>query len=109
MLLDFKLSIVDEEMKHTLQALANPEIANDPQRYMEIMQRYKELHETQSIMAQRAGDRVVLNYNPLCRLPESLKRVGRINSQLSQYRNDLIELFHWNPFYRIAVISKIGI
>ena len=47
-------------MKHTLQALANPEIANDPQRYMEIMQRYKELHETQSIMAQRAGDRVVL-------------------------------------------------
>ena len=52
--------IVDEEMKHTLQALANPEIANDPQRYMEIMQRYKELHETQSIMAQRAGDRVVL-------------------------------------------------
>ena len=60
LLLDFKLSIVDEEMKHTLQALANPEIANDPQRYMEIMQRYKELHETQSIMAQRAGDRVVL-------------------------------------------------
>jgi DNA primase len=60
LLLDFKLSIVDEEMKHTLQALANPGIANDPQRYMEIMQRYKELHETQSIMAQRAGDRVVL-------------------------------------------------
>ena len=60
LLLDFKLSIVDEEMKHTLQALANPEIANDPQRYMEIMQRYKELHKTQSIMAQRAGDRVVL-------------------------------------------------
>ena len=60
LLLDFKLSIVDEEMKHTLQALANPEIANDPQRCMEVMKHYKELHETQSIMAQRAGDRVVL-------------------------------------------------
>lgn len=60
LLLDFKLSIVDEEMKHTLQALARPEIANDPQQCMEVMQHYKELHETQSLMAQRAGDRVVL-------------------------------------------------
>lgn len=60
LLLDFKLSIVDEEMKHTLQALANPEIANNPQRCMEVMKHYKELHETQSIMARRAGDRVVL-------------------------------------------------
>ena len=47
-------------MKHTLQALANPEIANNPQRCMEVMKHYKELHETQSIMARRAGDRVVL-------------------------------------------------
>ena len=47
-------------MKNTLQALTNPEIANDPQRCMEIMKRYKELQETQSVMAQHAGDRVVL-------------------------------------------------
>lgn len=60
LLLDFKLAIVTEEMKHTLQALSNPEIAHDPQRCAEIMQRYKELHQTQSLMAQRAGDRVVL-------------------------------------------------
>lgn len=60
LLLDFKLAIVTEEMKHTLQALSKPEIANDPQRCNEIMQRYKELHQTQSLMAQRAGDRVVL-------------------------------------------------
>ena len=58
LLLDFKLSIVEEEMKNTLQALTNPEIANDPQRCMEIMKRYKELQETQSVMAQHAGDRV---------------------------------------------------
>ena len=60
LLLDFKLSIVEEEMKNTLQTLTNPEIANDPQRCMEIMKRYKELQETQSVMAQHAGDRVVL-------------------------------------------------
>ena len=60
LLLDFKMSIVEEEMKHTLQALTNPAVANDPQRCAEVMKRYKELHEMQSIMAQNAGDRVVL-------------------------------------------------
>ena len=60
LLLDFKMSIVEEEMKHTLQALTNPAVANDPQRCAEFMQHYKELHEMQSIMAQNAGDRVVL-------------------------------------------------
>lgn len=60
LLLDFKLSIVEEEMKHTLQALTDPAVSNNPERCMEIMKHYKELHETQSLMAQRAGDRVVL-------------------------------------------------
>lgn len=60
LLLDFKMSIVEEEMKHTLQALNNPSIVNDTQRCMEIMQRYKDLHQMQSLMAQKAGERVVL-------------------------------------------------
>ena len=60
LLIDFKLSIVEEELAHTLQALSDPAIANNPQRYMELMQHYKEVHETQMLMAQRAGDRVVL-------------------------------------------------
>ncbi|WP_300725710.1 DNA primase [uncultured Bacteroides sp.] len=60
LLLDFKLSIVEEEMKQTLQALADPAVANDPERYIDIMKRFKELQETQSAMAQKAGDRVVL-------------------------------------------------
>lgn len=59
LLLDFKLAIVEEEMKHTLQALSNPSIANDPQQCLAIMQHYKELQQTQSLMAQNAGDRVV--------------------------------------------------
>ena len=60
LLLDFKLSIVEEELSQILRSLANPNVANDPQLCMEMMQRYKELHETQSLMAQKAGDRVIL-------------------------------------------------
>ena len=59
LVIDFKLSIVEEEMKQTLRTLTNPEIINDPQQYTLIMQRYKELQETQSAMARKAGDRVV--------------------------------------------------
>ena len=62
LLVDFKLSIVEEEMKHTLQALTDPQIANNPQRCTEIMERYRELQQTQSAMAKHAGDRVVISY-----------------------------------------------
>ena len=60
LLIDFKLSIVEEEMKHTLQALANPDIYNNPEKCQEIMQHYKELQKIQIPMAQKAGDRVIL-------------------------------------------------
>lgn len=59
LLIDFKLSIVEEEMKHTLLALAQPEIAGNPKKAKEIMERYKTLHQTQMLMARNAGDRIV--------------------------------------------------
>lgn len=59
LLIDFKLSIVEEEMKHTLLALAQPEIAGNPEKAKEIMERYKTLHQTQMLMAHNAGDRIV--------------------------------------------------
>lgn len=59
LLIDFKLSIVEEEMKHTLLALAQPEIAGNPEKAKEIMERYKALHQTQMLMARNAGDRIV--------------------------------------------------
>ena len=62
LLVDFKLSIVEEEMKHTVQSLADPQIANDPQRCTEIMEHYRDLQQVQSAMAKRAGDRVVISY-----------------------------------------------
>ncbi len=57
---DFKFAILQEEMKHTLQALTKPEIASDSEKSLKIMERYKELSELQKELAKRAGDRVVL-------------------------------------------------
>ena len=60
LLIDFKLDILEEEMKKTIQQLNLPEIAKDPQRAMEVMKLYKDLTHTMKEMAKRAGDRVVL-------------------------------------------------
>jgi DNA primase len=60
LLIDFKMSIVEEEMKHTMQALNNPDVYNDPQKCQEIMKHYRELQLIQISMVQKAGDRVVL-------------------------------------------------
>ena len=60
LLIDFKLGILKEEMKQTIQQLNLPEVAKDAQKAMEVMTHYKELTETLKEMAKRAGDRVVL-------------------------------------------------
>ena len=59
-IIDFKLAILEEEMKHTLQALSKPEVTQDANKCLEIMAHYKELSELLKEMAKRAGDRVVL-------------------------------------------------
>ena len=61
LMINFKYAIVKEELKHLLQALQDPSIIGNPEKCDEIMQRYAELREVQSLMAKRLGDRVVLN------------------------------------------------
>lgn len=60
LLIDFKLAILEDEMKCTLQALSKPEVANDAAHCIKVMEHYKELSELLKAMAKRAGDRVVL-------------------------------------------------
>ena len=60
LLIDFKLAILEDDMKQTIQQLSQPEVAKDAQKAMEIMKHYKELTETLKEMAKRAGDRVIL-------------------------------------------------
>lgn len=59
LLLEFKISILKEEMKHTMQALNNPEIASDPKKCAEIMTHFRDLSETQNIIMKHAGDRAM--------------------------------------------------
>jgi DNA primase len=59
-MIDFKLAILEEEMKQTLQQLHQPEVAADTDRCLEIMSHYKELSELLKELAKRAGDRVIL-------------------------------------------------
>lgn len=61
LIIDFKLSIVEEEMNHTLKIISKPEILNDPEQYTVLMKRYKNLHEIQSILSKKAGDRILIN------------------------------------------------
>lgn len=58
-LINFKLSIIEEEMKHTALLLSNPGPMKDGSRTKEIMLRYKELSTLMAKIAEKAG-RVVI-------------------------------------------------
>ena len=60
LLIDFKLAVLEEDMKQTIQQLNLPEVSQNVEKAMEIMKHYKELTETLKEMAKRAGDRVIL-------------------------------------------------
>ena len=62
LLLDFKISILKEEMKHILQSMSEPDIASDPEKCAEMMARFKELTETQNMILKDAGDRTTSLY-----------------------------------------------
>lgn len=75
-LIDFKLAILEEDMKYTLQALNKPEVVANADKCLEVMAHFKELSELQKIMAKRAGDRVVLNkrHNSLSVMPYQIHK-----------------------------------
>ena len=56
---DFKLSIVDEELKQILMKLRDPKILQSQEEYMAIMKHFKEVKEIESALARQRGDRVI--------------------------------------------------
>ena len=60
LLIDFKLAILEEDRKQTMQQLGLPEVYSNQQKTMEVMEHYKLLTETLKELAKRAGDRVIL-------------------------------------------------
>lgn len=59
-MIDFKSTIIKEELKHILKTLQDPAYLKNEEQYTEMMKRYKDLCEIQGAMAKRQGDRVVI-------------------------------------------------
>ena len=59
LLIDYKMAIVEIELKETMSQLRQPAIMGDPTLCMETMARYKQLMETRQMMAKILGDRVI--------------------------------------------------
>jgi DNA primase len=58
---NFKDAIVNEELKHIMYALQDPETAHNLERCNAMQRRYKELKKIHDLMSKRLGDRVVLS------------------------------------------------
>lgn len=59
LLIDYKMAIVEMELKETLNQLRQPSVASSPALCAETMARYKQLMEIKQHMAKRLGDRVI--------------------------------------------------
>ncbi len=62
LLLNYKNALLTAEIKHIMQALQDPKTMQDSERCNELMQRYLDMKEIQTVMAKKLGDRVI---NPL--------------------------------------------
>lgn len=56
---DFKLAVIDEELKGILNRLRDPLILKDKEAYMKVMKHYMEVKEVESTLAKERGDRVI--------------------------------------------------
>ena len=56
---DYKHSLIEIELKETLNQLRQPDVMADPDKCVETMVRYKELMEIKQQMAKHLGDRVI--------------------------------------------------
>ncbi len=60
LMINYKNAIVATELKEIINQLKDPAVANDDEKCLELMERYKQLKEVERIMAKHLGDRVVL-------------------------------------------------
>ncbi len=59
LMVDYKHSLIEIELKETLDQLRRPDVMADPDKCVETMVRYKELMEIKQQMAKHLGDRVI--------------------------------------------------
>ena len=59
LMVDYKHSLIEIELKSTLNLLRHPDVMADADKCLEVMSRYKELMEVKRQMAKHLGDRVI--------------------------------------------------
>ena len=59
LMIDYKHSLIEQELKDILNQLRQPEIMADPEKCLKVMSHYKELMEIKQQMAKHLGDRVI--------------------------------------------------
>ena len=59
LMVDYKHSLLEMELKNTLDQLRLPEVMNDSNKCLEVMEHYKKLVEIKQRMAKHLGDRVI--------------------------------------------------
>lgn len=59
---DFKLAVIDEELKSILNRLRDPALLQDREGYMKVMKHYMEVKEVESTLARERGDRVITGF-----------------------------------------------
>lgn len=59
LMIDYKHSLIEMELKDTLNQLRHPDVMVDADKCLEVMSRYKELMEIKQQMAKHLGDRVI--------------------------------------------------
>ena len=56
---DYKLAIVEDELRSIMQQMKDPAVLADSERSMDLMRRYAETKQVQSQLSRQRGDRVI--------------------------------------------------
>lgn len=59
LLADYKLAVVEDELRSILQQMKDPAVITDRERSTEVMRRYSEIKQIQSQLSRQRGDRVI--------------------------------------------------
>ena len=60
LLTDYKIEIISQEKKEVMREIQNPELIRDPQQYLQVMNRLKEIKEIEKKLSQQQGGRVII-------------------------------------------------
>ena len=57
---DYKLAVVEDELRDIMQQMRSPEVLADKERSIEVMKRFQEIKQIQSALGRQRGDRVLM-------------------------------------------------